>query len=149
MEMYKQDLNFSKNPNAHEHSTYKDVTVQHLTNFIELLRYTMEICVSSDQWMETSDVGIIIQSLPHAAVFWQEIGDNNWVALNLWSNVATSNMIQNIHLLKEILTESTGHIVFGYSHFFNIKALLPLRYTNLMVEIDYVIDIIKSKANSL
>jgi hypothetical protein len=82
--------------------------------------------------MYASGAVTVIQASPNIAAYWQGIGIDRWIALNLWSWSAEKESRQTAKTLQTVLGPSTRHIAFLNSHCFNIKDIGPNTYVNLI-----------------
>jgi hypothetical protein len=77
--------------------------------------------------------------MPIEVIYWEEIRNNNWLTLNLWSSTSTEKCEQTINTLHQILGSNTSHIAYARSHFFNLKEIRANRFKNMLIEILHAI----------
>ena len=104
-----------------------------------IIRNTINTYVEEEQWMYAAEVGIVVQALPIEVIYWEEIRNNNWLTLNLWSSISTNKREQTINTLHQILKSNTSHIAYARSHFFNLGEIGANRYKNMLIEILHAI----------
>jgi hypothetical protein len=117
---YSQTEDFRINTNAHEHEVYRAHTIEHLTNMTSIIKNTSGTYVEEESWMYVAEIGVVIQAMPIEVTYWEEIRNNNWMTLKLWSSISTEKMEQTISTLQQILKPNTRHIAYARSHFFNL-----------------------------
>lgn len=114
---------------------HRSHTTDYLLEIASLLRTTSITHVDQEQWMYATGVGTVVQSMPSEVLYWQSIGSERWLSLNLWSCSATKTRLQTLKTLQTILKPNTGHIAYHRSHFFNIEDIGVNRYSNILMEI--------------
>lgn len=80
---YQQPHDFRINSKSPEHEVNRDHTINLLVTISSLLRDSLDTYVEEDEWMYATGVGTIKHPIPSEVIYMQEIGDGNWLSLDL------------------------------------------------------------------
>jgi hypothetical protein len=118
---YQQPHDFQINPKSPEYEIHKDHRINRVVTTLSLLRDTLDTYVEEEEWMYATGVSTVIQAMPTEVIYWQEIGDGNWLLLDLWPTTARNKSCQKMQTMNNILKSGTGHVAYSRYHFFNTR----------------------------